>query len=156
DVPEVALPVDEWVAHRERLREPYQRVVDRDVAVRVVRPHHVADDPRALETRPVRLQAGLVHRVEDAAMHRLQPVTNVRQRSRDDDTHRVVEEARAHLLLELARLYAAWAQRLNVRQLVPFLPFRSEAFRQISSAENAQHFSRFRHRGSARPSRWTR
>ena len=101
-LPEVALPVDERVAHRERLRETNQRVVDRDVAVRVVRAHHVADHARALEARPIRLQAGLVHRVEHAAVHRLQPVADVRKRPRDDHAHRVVEEARAHLLLELA------------------------------------------------------
>jgi hypothetical protein len=77
--------------------------------VRVVRPHHVADDPRALLVRPVRLHAGLVHPVEDAAVDRLEPVAHVRQRARDDHAHRVVEEARAHLLLELARLDAACA-----------------------------------------------
>ena len=104
DVPEVALAVDQRIAHRERLREPDERVVDRLVAVRVVRAHHVADDAGALEPRAVRLQAGLVHRVEHAPVDRLQPVAHIRQRPRDDHAHRVVEEARAHLLLELARL----------------------------------------------------
>jgi hypothetical protein len=106
DVPEVALAVDQRVAHRERLREPDQRVVDGQVAMRVVRPHHVADDARALEPRPVGLQPGLVHCVQHAPVHRLQPVAHVRERTRDDHAHRVVEEARAHLLLELARLDA--------------------------------------------------
>jgi hypothetical protein len=72
--------------------------------VRVVRAHDVADDARALEPRPVRLQPRLVHRVEDAPVHRLQPVAHVRQGARDDHAHRVVEKARAHLLLELAPL----------------------------------------------------
>ena len=107
DVPEVALAVDERVAQRERLRHADERVVDRLVAVRVVRAHHVADHARALEPRPVRLQPGLVHRVEHAPVHGLQAVADVRQRARDDHAHRVVEEARAHLLLELARLDAA-------------------------------------------------
>src|SRR6266540_402034 len=48
DVPEVPLAVDERVAHRERLRESHQRVVDRLVAVRVVGAHHVANHARAL------------------------------------------------------------------------------------------------------------
>ncbi len=43
-------------------------------------------------------------------MDGLEPVAHVRQRARDDDVHRVAEEARAHLLLELARLDAAGAQ----------------------------------------------
>ena len=115
DVPEVPLPVDERVAHRERLRHADERVVDRDVAVRVVRAHHVADDARALEARPIRLETGFVHREEDAPMHRFEAVADVRQRARDDHAHRVVEEARAHLLLELARLDPAGAEWLNRR-----------------------------------------
>ena len=114
DVPEVALAVDERVAKREGLREADERVVDRLVAVRVVGAHHVADHARTLESRSVRLQAGLVHRVENAPMHGLQAVADVRQGARDDHAHRVVEEARAHLLLELARLDAAGPQRAGV------------------------------------------
>ena len=101
---EVALTVDERVAQRERLRHAHERVVDRRVAVRVVRAHHVADDVRALLVGPVRLHAVLVHAVEHAAVHRLQAVPHVGQRAADDDVHRVVEEARAHLLLELTLL----------------------------------------------------
>ena len=48
DRAEVALPVDERVAHREVLGEPDEGVVERDVAVRVVLAHHLADDRRAL------------------------------------------------------------------------------------------------------------
>ena len=107
DRAEVALAVDERIAQRERLRHADERVVDRLVAVRVVLAHHVADRGGRLLVRPVRLQAGLVHPVEDAPVHRLQPVAHVRQGARDDDRHRVVEEARAHLLIELARLDAA-------------------------------------------------
>ena len=49
DVAEVALRVDERVAERERLRHADEGVVDRLVAVRVVLPHHVADDAGALD-----------------------------------------------------------------------------------------------------------
>ena len=48
DRAEVALPVDERVAHREVLGEADHRVVDDCVAVRVVLAEHVADDRRAL------------------------------------------------------------------------------------------------------------
>jgi hypothetical protein len=44
---EVALPVDQHVAHRERLRHAHDGVVDRRVAVRVVLTDDVADDTRA-------------------------------------------------------------------------------------------------------------
>ena len=110
DRAEVALAVDERVAQRERLRHPHEGVVDRLVAVRVVAAHHVADDRGGLLVRPVRLEAGVVHALEDAAVHGLEAVAHVGQRAADDDGHRVVEEAGAHLQLELARLDAAGAR----------------------------------------------
>ena len=110
DRAEVALPVDERVAERERLREPDERVVDRLVAVRVMVAHHVADDVGALHVGAARPVAVRPHRVEDAAVHGLQPVAHIGKRTRDDDVHRVAEEARAHLLLELARLDPARPQ----------------------------------------------
>ncbi len=51
DRAEVALAVDERVAHREVLRHADQRVVDGGVAVRVVLTEHLADDLRALLVR---------------------------------------------------------------------------------------------------------
>ena len=48
DRAEVALAVDERVAHREVLGEPDEGVVQGDVAVRVVLAHHLADDRGAL------------------------------------------------------------------------------------------------------------
>ena len=97
DRAEVTLPLDERVAHRERLCEPGQGVVDRRVAVGVVVAHHVADDARRLPGGAVRLQAGLVHGVEHPAVDGLQAVAHVRQGARDDHAHRVVEEAGANL-----------------------------------------------------------
>ncbi len=95
----------------EGLRHPDERVVDRRVAVRVVLAHHVADGRGGLLVGPVRLQPRLVHAVEDAAVDGLEAVADVGQRAPDDHAHRVVEVARAHLLLELARLDPAAAER---------------------------------------------
>ena len=86
--------VDERHAQREGLRHAHQRVVDRGVAVRVVVAHHVADDLGALAVLGVGGQVLLPHRVEDAALHRLQAVAHVGQRARGDDRQRVVEIAR--------------------------------------------------------------
>ena len=91
DRAEVALAVDQRVAQREVLRHPDQRVVDRRVAVRVVLAHHLADDEGALAVGPGRLQAEVVHRVEHAAVDRLQAVAHVGQRPADDHAHRVIE-----------------------------------------------------------------
>ena len=49
--------------------------------MRVVVGHHVADDTRALHERAVGAQVRVVHRPEDAALHRLQPVADVGQRA---------------------------------------------------------------------------
>ena len=52
DVAEIALPLDQRKARGKILREPHQRLVDRLVAVRMERAHHVADDLGAfLESR---------------------------------------------------------------------------------------------------------
>ena len=91
---EVAGAVDQRIAQRERLRHAHERFVDRAVAVRVVVAHHVADDLRALAMLGVGGQVLLPHRVEDAALHRLQAVAHIGQRARGDDRERVIEIAR--------------------------------------------------------------
>ena len=98
DRAEVALPVDQHQAHREVLRHAHQRVVDRAVAVRMVFAHHVADHARRFDVFLVGRMALLVHRIEDAAMHRLQAVAHVGQRPRHDHAHRVIEIAALHLV----------------------------------------------------------
>ena len=125
---EVALAVDERVAQRERLRHAHEGVVDRLVAVRVVLAHHFADDRGGLLVGPVRLHPRVVHAPEDAAMDGLEAVPHVGERATDDDGHRVVEEARAHLQLELARLDPPGAAGLD----------------------------HIRHRGTSHPLRWLR
>ena len=54
DRAEVALAVDEHLAHRPRLRHVDERRVNRLVAVRVVVAHRVADDLRALDVLAIR------------------------------------------------------------------------------------------------------
>jgi len=94
------LAVDQRVAQREILRHADQRVVERDVAVRVVLAEHVADDGGALLERAAGVQPQLVHRVEDAAVHGLQAVAHFGQRARDDHAHRVVEERLLQLVFD--------------------------------------------------------
>ena len=100
DRAEVALAVDERVAHREVLGEADQRVVQGHVAVRVVLAHHLADDRRALAERAGGGQAHLAHREQDPAVHRLETVADVGQGTRHDHAHRVVEVADPHLVLD--------------------------------------------------------
>ncbi len=100
DRTEVALPVDERVTQRELLGHADHRIVDRRVAVRMVLPQRFSDHPGALLMRLVGGEPHVVHRVQDAAMHRLQAVPDVRERPDDDDAHGVVDVALLHLLLD--------------------------------------------------------
>ena len=43
DIAEIALPVDQRIAHREILRQAHQRVIDRLIAMGMERAHHIAD-----------------------------------------------------------------------------------------------------------------
>ena len=70
--------------------------------------------------RPLGLQTHVVHREEHAPMHGLEAVADVRKRTADDDAHRVVEVARAHLVLELTQFNASVA--IERRHLTPFCP----------------------------------
>ncbi|NYH18937.1 hypothetical protein GGD41_006165 [Paraburkholderia bryophila] len=88
---EVTLAVDQRVAHREVLREAHQRVVRRLVAVRVVLTQHVADHACGLDRLRVVGQAHVVHREQDAALHRFLAVAHVRQRAAFDHAHRILE-----------------------------------------------------------------
>ena len=98
---EVALPVDERIAQRKTLRHAHQRVVHRNVAVRVVVSQNLTNDARALSIRAVERQTHLRHGVQNPAMHRLQPVANVGQRAPDDHAHGVIEIRSPHLVFNV-------------------------------------------------------
>jgi hypothetical protein len=73
--------------------------------VRVILAQHIADDGRALLVAAGGRQAGLLHRVQDPAVDRLETISDIRQRPLHDDAHRVVDERLPHLVLEKALLY---------------------------------------------------
>jgi len=89
DVAEIALPVDQRVALREILSQPDQRVIDRELAMRVELADYVADDAGAFFVAGGGVEPQLLHRMQDPAMHRLQTVAHIRQRARHDCRQRV-------------------------------------------------------------------
>ena len=103
DRAEVALRVDELVAHDPVLGEAHEGVVNRRVAVRVVVLEHFTDDAGALVERAVVHEALAQHRVEDAALDGLQAVAGVGQGARDDDRHRILDVGRLHDVGDVGR-----------------------------------------------------
>ena len=97
---EVALSVNERVAHGELLRHAHQRLIGGGVAVRVEAPEHVAHHAGALHIGAVPDVVGLVHGKQHAPMHRLETVTGVGQGAPDDDAHGVIQIAAPHLLFK--------------------------------------------------------
>ena len=103
DVAEVALTLNQRVAHRKVLRQPDQRIVDRHIAVRVVLTHHFTDDTGALHRRVGFAQPKLPHRVKNPAVHRLQTVANIRNRPADVDAQRILQICSMHNIFNIDR-----------------------------------------------------
>ena len=87
----VALAVDQRVARGERLREQHHGLVAGGLAVRMELAEHVAHRARRLDVLGCRREAKFGHGVDDAPLHRLQAVADVRQGAVVDDVHRIVE-----------------------------------------------------------------
>ena len=103
DRAEVALAVDEHGAHGEILRKAHHCVVNRRIAVRMVFTKHFAHDTGAFAEGLVGRHAQLVHRVEDAAVYRLEAVAHVRQRAVDDNRHGIGNETFFHFMFHVNR-----------------------------------------------------
>ena len=88
---EVALAVNQHVAHRKRLGHAHNRVIDRGVAVGVVFTDHVPHHPRGLLVSLVPVVAEFIHGVQDPAVNRFQAVPHVRQGAPDDHAHGVIK-----------------------------------------------------------------
>src|SRR5262245_66326084 len=63
--------------------------------------HHLADDLGALPVRLVVRQPHFVHAEKNAAVHRFQPVSNIRQRASNDDAHRVINVRPLHFVFDV-------------------------------------------------------
>jgi hypothetical protein len=101
DRAKISLTENQRVAHRPVLREADERVVDGEIAVRMVLAHDLADDAGAFARSPIRIQPHLLHGVKNAAVNGLQSVANVGQGAADDHRHRIVEIRAAHLLFNV-------------------------------------------------------
>ena len=103
---EVTLAIHQWVAHVPGLSQTHQGVINRGVTVRVELTHGVRDRAGGLHIAALRAITGIEHRVEDAAVHRLQAIAHLRQGAANDDGHGVVDITRLHLLINVNGKYA--------------------------------------------------
>ncbi len=104
DRAKVALPVDQRIAQAPGLRQAHHGVVHGAVTVRMIFLQTLADHTGALHVLAVVQHAHVMHGVQNAAMHRLQSVTDVGQRAPDDDRHRIIEIRTPHLVFNVDRL----------------------------------------------------
>ena len=91
DAAEVALRVDQGIAHVPVLGHAHQRAVRGLVAVRVVVAAGIADDLRALAVLAAGTEVQVVHRHQDPPLRGLEAIPHVGQGPRHDHAHRVVE-----------------------------------------------------------------
>ena len=93
---EVAVSVHERHTLFEFLCHHNECLVDGRIAVRMVFTHRIADDSRTFPVWPVVTDAELIHIVQCAPLYRLQAVPHIRQRTGDDDAHRVINVRLLH------------------------------------------------------------
>ena len=101
---EVALPGNQRVAHRKVLRQSHQSVVYRSFAVGMKLAQHFPGDPGALAKLRAGADAHIVHGVQDAPLHRLQPVAHVGKRPRHYNAHGISQIGSPHFVLNADRL----------------------------------------------------
>ncbi|MNW46383.1 hypothetical protein D3C74_236760 [compost metagenome] len=99
----VAVAVDQRMTHFPRLRHPHHTLVNRRVPVRMIVPHDVPDGFGRLPVRLVRRIAGIVHRVQNPPLHRLQPVANIGNRPVLNNVFGIPAKAVAYNLFQKRR-----------------------------------------------------
>ncbi len=74
----VSLPVHKWVPQTPWLCQAHQSVIDRAITMRVVVTHNVTNHASTFAVTPIRSVTPVVHREDDASMHRLQAISDIR------------------------------------------------------------------------------
>ncbi len=101
DIAEISLPVDQRITLRKVLCETHQRVIDRELAMGMELADHISDYPRAFLVPGGGVQAKLMHRVHDSAVHRLEAIAHIRQGARHDRRQRIGQIAFAERIGEI-------------------------------------------------------
>ena len=115
DIAEIALAIDERIARGKILGEAHQGVIDRLIAMRMERAHHVADDFRAFLEGGARIEPQDLHAIEDAPVHRLQPIAGIGQRPPHNGRQSILEVALFERVAQIDVFGSpAWRRRRDV------------------------------------------
>ena len=87
----VTLSVNQCQTHRKRLRHTHHGFINRDVAVRVIFTHNIADDTRRFTIWFGAVITVFIHSVNNTAMHRFHTVTSIRQSTGYNHAHGIVQ-----------------------------------------------------------------
>ena len=98
---EVALSVDEHVAHREILGHARHGLIDGRVTVRVEFTQHLTHDTGGFLVGCVGTQSQLLHGIQYAAVDRLQAIACVGKGAGDDHAHRIIQIRITHLGIDI-------------------------------------------------------
>ena len=102
----VTLSIDQRIAVGEILRHQHHRLVARAVAVRMELAEHVADGARRFLMLGGRRQPKFGHRIDDAPLHWLEAVADIRQRPVQNHVHGIVEVGLFGKAVQRQLLYA--------------------------------------------------
>ena len=98
---EVALSIHEQGAHGKILRHACHGFIDRRVAVRVIFTEHFTHDTGGFFVGRVGADAHVVHRIQDAALHRFESIARIGQGARHDHRHGVIEIRLLHFIINI-------------------------------------------------------
>ena len=79
DIAKIALPINQRIAHRKILRQTHQSIVNRLVTMRVITTDNITDNARRFFETLLGVKAQLPHGIQQATVHRLQPVAHIGQ-----------------------------------------------------------------------------
>ena len=102
---EVALSIDQRIAHRECLSHSDHGLIDGRIPVGMVLTHYVSDHTSGLLIGLIVSHALFIHGVENAPVNGLQPIPDIGQSSAYDHTHGVIDVGGLHLLSDVNQYF---------------------------------------------------
>ena len=97
------MTVNERIAKGEILSESDESIIDRSITVRMIPAEHCTDSIGTFSVRLVRGQAVFVEGVDDSSVNGFQAVTDIRERTGDNNGHRISQERIMHFVSNIHR-----------------------------------------------------